>query len=113
MQGPTDVKNPKNYNQKLTTFLEDSLDDCEDEPQLFPGMVEAYFKDNLLKRYNLIRYLKAEIRREKARNELKRKLIEDQKSKTEQRQLSKNLVTSFRDCIDSVLREREKTMNAG
>lgn len=48
-------------------------------------MVEGYFKENLLKRYNLIRYLKAEIRREKAKNELKRKLIEDQKSKTEQR----------------------------
>jgi len=74
-------------------------------------MVEGYFKENLLKRYNLIRYLKAEIKREKAKNALKRKLIEDQKSKTEQRQLSKNLVTSFRDCIDSVLRERERNIN--
>lgn len=74
-------------------------------------MVEYYFKENLLKRYNLIRYLKAEIRREKAKNAMKRKLIEDQKSKTEQRQLSKNLVNSFRDCIDSVLHEREKNIN--
>ena len=74
-------------------------------------MVEGYFKENLLKRYNLIRYLKAEIKREKAKNALKRKLIEDQESKTEQRQLSKNLVTSFRDCIDSVLRERERNIN--
>ena len=79
------MKNPKNYNQKLTAFMEDALDECEEDPQQFPGMVEGYFKENLLKRYNLIRYLKAEIRREKARNELKRKLIEDQKSKTEQR----------------------------
>ena len=64
-KGPADVNNPKNYNQKLTMFLEDSLDECEEDPQRFPGMVENYFKDNLLKRYNLIRYLKAEIRREK------------------------------------------------
>ena len=70
-QGPTDVKNPKNYNQRLTAFMEDTLDECEDNPQRFPGMVEGYFKENLLKRYNLIRYLKAEIRREKAKNELK------------------------------------------
>ena len=67
-RGPTDVQNPKNYNQKLTTFLEDSLDDCEEDPQQFPGMVEGFFKENLLKRYNLIRYLKAEIRREKVKN---------------------------------------------
>ena len=40
-------------------------------------MVEGYFKDNLLKRYNLIRYLKAEIRREKFKNNMKRKMIED------------------------------------
>ena len=66
-------------------FLEDSLDECEDDPQRFPGMVENYFKDNLLKRHNLIRYLKAEIRREKEKNMIKRKFIEDQKSKTEQR----------------------------
>ena len=38
---------------------------------------------------------------------MKRKVIEDQKSKTEQRQLSKNLVVSFRDCIDKVLSERD------
>ena len=63
-------------------------------------MVENYFKDNLLKRYNLIRYLNAEIKRERTKNELKRKLLEDQKSKTEQRQLSKTLVTSFKECID-------------
>jgi len=40
-------------------------------------MVEGYFKENLLKRYNLIRYLKAEIRREKQKNMMKRKFIED------------------------------------
>lgn len=67
---------------------------------MFPPMVEGYFKENLLKRYNLIRYLKAEIRREKAKNAMKRRVLDDQKSKKEQRQLSKNLVTSFRDCID-------------
>ena len=73
-------------------------------------MVEDYFKENLLKRYNLIRYLKAEIRREKNKNAAKRRLIEDQKSKTEQRQLSKNLVMSFRDCIDQVLQERDRNI---
>lgn len=106
-RGPRDVHNPKNYNQKLTNFLEDTLDDCEETPQLFPKAVEGFFKENLLKRYNLIRYLKAEIKREKAKNAMKRKVIEDQKSRTEQRQLSKNLVTSFRDCIDKVLSERD------
>jgi len=76
-KGPTDVHNPKNYNQKLTNFLEESLDDCEENPQMFPEMVGGFFKENLLKRYNLIKYLKAEIRREKAKNAMKRKLIED------------------------------------
>ena len=75
-------------------------------------MVEGYYRENLLKRYNLIRYLKAEIRREKAKNTMKRKLIEEQKSKTEQRQLSKNLVTSFRDCVDQVLVERDRNTAA-
>ena len=32
-KGPSAVKNPKNYNQKLTGFLEDALDDCEEDPQ--------------------------------------------------------------------------------
>ena len=41
---------------------------------------------------------------------MKRRLIEDQKSKTEQRQLSKSLVTSFRDCIDQVLIERDRNI---
>lgn len=86
--------------------MEDALDETEEAPQQFPQIVENYFKDNLLRRYNLIRYLNAEIRRERTKNELKRKLIEDQKSKTEQRQLSKTLVTSFKECIDQVLYER-------
>ena len=76
-RGPCSLKNPKNYNQKLRKFMEDALDDTEEDPQEFPVIVENYFKDNLLRRYNLIRYLNAEIRRERAKNELKRKLIED------------------------------------
>ena len=99
-KGPSAVQNPKNYNQKLRRFMEDALDETEENPKEFPYMVENYFKDNLLKRYNLIRYLNAEIKRERTKNELKRKLLEDQKSKTEQRQLSKTLVTSFKECID-------------
>ena len=75
--GPTDVQKPSNYNQKLRLFMEDALDVSEQNPQQFPHIVEGYFKENLLKRYNLIRYLKAEIRREKAKNALKRKLIDD------------------------------------
>ena len=38
-------------------------------------MVETYFQENLLKRYNLIRYLKAEIRQEKIKNAMKRKIL--------------------------------------
>lgn len=56
----------------------------------------------------MIKYLKAEIRREKMKNEIKRKLMEDQKAKNEQRQLSKTLVNNFKQCIDQVLREKEK-----
>lgn len=108
-KGPKDVSNPSNYNQKLRNFMEDTLDDCEDEPHKFPIKVENYFKENLMKRYNLIRYLKAEIKREKAKNEMKQKFLDDQKSKTEQRQLSKTLVTSFKDCIDQVLYEKQAT----
>jgi len=109
-RGPKDVNDPKNYNQKLRTFMEEALDEAEDEPAKFPLLVEGYFKENLLKRYNLIRYLKAEIKREKKKNEMKRKLLEEQKSKTEQRQLSKTLVKSFKSCIDQVLYERQATM---
>ena len=76
-KGPSAVQDPKNYNQKLRKFMEDALDDTEDNPQEFPFIVENYFKDNLLKRYNLIRYLNAEIKRERAKNELKRKFVED------------------------------------
>ena len=75
--GPMALQDPKNYNQKLRGYLEDALDEAEEEPQIFPQMVEDYFKENLLKRYNLIRYLKAEIRREKNKNAAKRRLIED------------------------------------
>ena len=56
----------------------------------------------------MIKYLKAEIKREKMKNEIKRKLMEDQKAKNEQRQLSKTLVNNFKQCIDQVLREKEK-----
>jgi len=45
--------------------MEDALDDTEENPHEFPQVVESYFKDNLLRRYNLIRYLNAEIRRER------------------------------------------------
>ena len=106
-KGPSAVSNPKNYNQRLTNFLEDALYESEDRPQKFPLLVETYFQENLLKRYNLIKYLKAEIRREKAKNYAKRKIMEEQKSKTEQRNLSKTLVNNFKDCIDGVLKEKQ------
>ena len=64
-RGPSSVQNPKNYNQKLTNFIEESLFESEDRPHRFPLLVETYFQENLLKRFNLIKYLKAEIRREK------------------------------------------------
>jgi hypothetical protein len=44
--------------------------------------------------------MKAEIKREKLKNEIKRKLLEDQIAKNEQRQLSKTLVNNFKQCID-------------
>ena len=56
---------------------------------------------------NLIKYLKAEIRREKAKNYAKRKIMEEQKSKTEQRNLSKTLDNNFKECIDVVLKEKQ------
>jgi hypothetical protein len=48
----------------------------------------------------MINYLKAEIRREKMKNELKRRLFMEQKVKIDQRQLSKTLVQSFKQCVD-------------
>ena len=80
--------------------MHDAIDESEDRPERFPYMVETFFQENLLKRYNLIRYLKAEIRQEKAKNAAKRKIIGEQKARTEQRNLSKTLVNNFRDCID-------------
>lgn len=99
-KGPSAVNNPKNYNQRLTNFIEEALLESEDRPKKFPLLIETYFQENLLKRYNLIKYLKAEIRRESNKNFVKRKILEEQKSKTEQRNLSKTLVNNFRDCID-------------
>ena len=58
----------------------------------------------------MIKYLKAEIRRESNKNFVKRKILEEQKSKTEQRNLSKTLVNNFRDCIDQVLEEKRGRM---
>ena len=58
----------------------------------------------------MIKYLKAEIRREKQKNYVKRKIMEEQKSKTEQRNLSKTLVNNFKDCIDTVLKEKQQRM---
>ena len=69
------MHNPRNYNQKLRSFVHDQLDECENKPERFPFMVETYFQENLLKRYNLIRYLKAEIRQEKIKNAMKRKIL--------------------------------------
>lgn len=60
----------------------------------------------------MIKYLKAEIRREKAKNELKRSLIQEQKTKNEQRLLSKTLVSNFKNCIDTVLGQKEKRVQA-
>ena len=102
-KGPSAVNNPKNYNQRLTNFIEEALLESEDRPRRFPLLIETYFQENLLKRYNLIKYLKAEIRRESNKNFAKRQILEEQKSKTEQRNLSKTLVNNFRDCIDQVL----------
>lgn len=60
----------------------------------------------------MIKYLKAEIRREKIKNEVKRRLIQDQKTKNDQRQLSKTLVNSFKQCIDTVVGDKEKRVQA-
>ena len=32
-RGPSDVNNAKNFNQKLTSYIEDSLYECEDAPE--------------------------------------------------------------------------------
>ena len=111
-RGPSSVNSPKNYNQKLTNFIEESLFESEDRPHRFPLLVETYFQENLLKRFNLIKYLKAEIRREKQKNYVKRKIMEEQKSKTEQRNLSKTLVNNFKECIDTVLKEKQSRMES-
>ena len=95
-KGPSSVHDPKHYNQKFSSFIEDSLYECEDRPTRFPHLVENYFQENLLRRFNFINYIKAEIRREKLKNDIKRKLMEDQKAKNEQRQLSKTLVNNFK-----------------
>ena len=42
-KGPRAVYEPRNYNQKLRTFLSDAIDDSEDRPDKFPYMVETYF----------------------------------------------------------------------
>lgn len=107
-KGPRCFHEPKNYNQRFSQFIEDSLYECEDRPTNFPHLVESYFQENLLRRFNMIKFLKAEIRREKMKNEVKRRLIQDQKTKNDQRQLSKTLVNSFKQCIDTVVGDKEK-----
>ena len=102
-KGPRSVHEPRFYHQHFSKFVEEALYQCEGNPTHFPHLVEGYFEENLMRRFNMIKYLKAEIRREKAKNELKRSLIQEQKTKNEQRLLSKTLVSNFKNCIDTVL----------
>ena len=74
-KGPRCFHEPQNYNQRFSQYIEDSLYECEDRPTNFPLFVESYFQENLLRRFNMIKYLKAEIRREKMKNEVKRRLL--------------------------------------
>jgi hypothetical protein len=76
-KGPSAVHNPKHYNQKFSKFVEDSLYECESTPTEFPYLVESYFQENLLRRFNMISYLKAEIRREQIKNDCRRRLVQD------------------------------------
>ena len=42
-KGPSAVNNPKNYNQRLTNFIEEALLESEDRPKKFPLLIETYF----------------------------------------------------------------------
>lgn len=76
-KGPMDVNKAENYQQKFRAYIEESFFEADENPRRFPHLVENFFQENLLRRYNLIKYLKAEIRREKNKNVAKRKIIED------------------------------------
>jgi hypothetical protein len=82
-EGPRAVHEPVHYNQKFSRFIEDSLYVCADNPPQFPHLVESYFQENLLRRFQMIKYLKAEIRREQIKNDVKRRLLQDQKTKND------------------------------
>ena len=53
-KGPSDLQNSLNYNVRLAQFIEDSYYDFEDNPEEIPYAIEEYFKDNLMRRFNMI-----------------------------------------------------------
>jgi len=58
-QGPRDIQNTSNYNQKLKSFVQDELDLCKIDRANHPievvsDNVETYFKDNLIRRFDQI-----------------------------------------------------------
>jgi len=53
-KGPSDLQNSLNYNYRLAKFIEESYYDYEDKPEEIPYVIEDYFKDNLMRRFNMI-----------------------------------------------------------
>lgn len=56
-EGPRDVNMSKNYNQKLTGFIQDELDKCKvdhynNNMETVSDNIEGYFKENLIRRFD-------------------------------------------------------------
>ena len=77
-EGPSDAANSQNYNQKLTTFIQDELDYCKVDNanhniEVVASNIEKYFKDSLIRRFDQIQELKQQIARQHATNARKEK----------------------------------------
>lgn len=104
-QGPVDVRKTKNYNQKLTSFIQDELDFCKIDHMnhsinVVSNNVENYFKQNLIRRFDQIQDLKQRIAEQQLKNFKKDKMKAQLTEKFFPTEQSQHLIQTFKACLD-------------
>ena len=106
-EGPTDFANSKNYNQRLTEFIQDELDFCKIDNQrhtieVVADNVEAHFKENLIRRFDQIQEMKMKIEEQRLKNLKRERVKRFLQIKHQQTEQSHKLVSILKDCIEYV-----------